>query len=505
MTGTVKIIACLALLSAALPAAGKPNIVILYADDMGYGDLRANHPESKISTPHLDKLAASGMRFTDAHSSSGICTPSRYAMLTGRHHWRDFHSIVGSFGPPVFKQDRLTLPAMLKAEGYHTACIGKWHLGWDWDAIRKPGTARNSLRHKDFDWSRPVPGGPLDRGFDHYFGDDVINFPPYAWIENDRFPKAPDTGLKAILPEKPKEGSWECRPGPARSDWNFHDNLPEITRRAEDFVRSRKGQEQPFFLYVPFPSPHAPIIPTEDFEGKSGAGPFGDYVAQTDDACGRILAALAESGLEDNTVVVFSSDNGAEVYAYERERKYGHWSSGPFRGIKRDIYEGGHHVPMVVRWPGVTKPGSVSGALLCQVDLMATFAALTGYELPPASAEDSHDFLPYLRGEGKAPRTALVHNTYQDIYAIRRGDWLFIEAASGEARPAPEDWKKKHAIPPEDSLETELYNLKDDPGQRHNLSASRPETVQELRKLLARIRTQGHSAPRLAESASGRR
>ncbi len=501
----MRLFACLAFLPAALPAVEKPNILILYADDMGYGDLRANHPESRIPTPHLDKLAAEGMRFTDAHSSSGICTPSRYAMLTGRHHWRDFHNIVGSFGPSVFKKDQLTLPAMLKAEGYHTACIGKWHLGWDWNAIRKPGTPRDSLRHRDFDWSRPVPGGPLDRGFDRYFGDDVINFPPYAWIENDRFPKAPDTGVKAILPEKPKEGSWECRPGPARSDWNFYDNLPQLTRRAEEFVRSRKGQEQPFFLYVPFPSPHAPIIPTEEFDGKSGAGPFGDYVVQTDEACGRILAALAESGLAEETVVVFSADNGAEIYAYERDRKYGHWSSGPFRGIKRDIYEGGHHVPMLIRWPGVTKPGSVSDALICQVDLMATFAAASGHDLPAASAEDSHDFLPYLRGEGGAPRAALVHNTYKDAYAIRNGDWLLIDAPGGDARPVPADWKKKHRVPDDDGQATELYNMKEDPGQRRNLAASRPETVQELRKLLVRIRTQGHSAPRLAAESSGGR
>lgn len=215
----MKWIVLLALIPSALLAAAKPNIVILYADDMGYGDLAANRPDSKIPTPNLDKLAGEGLRFTDAHSSSGICTPSRYAMLTGRYHWRDLHGIVNAFGPTVFKKDQLTLPAMLRENGHTTACIGKWHLGWDWDAIRKPGTPKNSVQNGDFDWTKPVPDGPLDHGFDHYFdhyfGDTVINFPPYGWIEDRKLVKAPDTQLAKILPKAPKEGSWECRPGPA--------------------------------------------------------------------------------------------------------------------------------------------------------------------------------------------------------------------------------------------------------------------------------------------------
>ncbi|MES2709462.1 MAG: arylsulfatase [Verrucomicrobiota bacterium] len=487
-------------------AAGLPNIVILYADDMGYGDLGANHPGSKIPTPHLDALAAQGMRFTDGHSSSGICTPSRYAMLTGRHHWRDFHGIVNTLGPTVFKKDQLTLPGMLREKGYTTTCIGKWHLGWNWEVIKLPGATEREAElqgkkikvwgPESFDWSRPVPDGPLDHGFDHYFGCTVINFPPYAWIEDNKIPVPPDTVL--IRPAgEPKEGGWECRPGPARSDWDFTKVLPMLTRRSVEFVQSRKGQAQPFFLYMAFPSPHAPIIPNDEFDGKSQAGPFGDYVVQTDDACGRILTALREAGLEDSTIVIFSADNGPEFYAYARDQKYGHWSAAPFRGLKRDIYEGGHHVPLVIRWPGLTKPGTVTGALISQVDFMATFAALTGFNLPETAAGDSFNFLPWLRGEVPTPpRDTIVHNTNKDDYALRHRDWLLIDGRSGYVRPAPRPWVEKHRQPADDAQPVELFNLKDDPGQRHNIAAENGGTVSEMRALLKKIREQGHSAPR---------
>ena len=491
---------------AAEPAAGaRPNIVILYADDMGYGDLGADNPASKIPTPHLDRLAAEGMRFTDAHSSSGICSPSRYALLTGRHHWRDFHGIVDSLGPSVFKPGQLTLPAMLRDQGYATACVGKWHLGWDWNAIRRPRTPPKSLEHGDFDWTKPIPDGPLAHGFDTYFGDDVIDFPPYAWIENDRVVEAPDATLDKPA-GRPKEGEWECRAGPARSDWDFYRVLPTLTRRAEDFVRSRQGNPQPFLLYFPLPSPHAPIIPNDEFDGRSRAGPFGDFVAQTDDACGRVLAALRETGLDANTIVVFTADNGAEQYAYARDAAFDHWSSAPFRGIKRDLYEGGHHVPFLLRWPGVTKPGSVSHALVSQVDLMATLAAGVGYDLPADAAADSHDLLPWLTGGvAEPPRTTIVHNTNPNRYAIRHGDWLLVDGETGVMEPkkrsAPAAWNEKHSYPPEDGQPVEFYDLRKDVGQRHNLAAAHPEQVAELRGLLKQTRETERSAPAAASDA----
>ncbi len=474
-----------------------PNIVILYADDMGYGDLGANNPASKIPTPHLDRLAATGLRFTDGHSSSGICTPSRYAMLTGRHHWRDFHGITNSFGPSVFKPGQLTLPQMLREKGYTTAVIGKWHLGWDWDAIRKPGTPKDSIKAQDFDWTKPVNGGPLDHGFDHYFGDDVINFPPYAWIEDRTLVRAPDTDF-VKFPQPPKEGNWECRPGPAVSDWDPYAVLPTLTQRSVDYVLSRRGKAEPFFLFVPFPSPHAPIIPNDAFDGTSQAGPYGDFVVQTDDACGRILAALDQIGATENTIVIFTADNGAENYAYARDATYDHWSSAPFRGVKRDLYEGGHHVPFLVRWPGVTQPGRVSPALISQVDFMATLASVVGYGLPRDAAEDSHDFLAYLRGEAEAgPRRSMVHNTYANRYAVRDGDWVLVATKTGDERPVPAAWNAKHRQPADDDQPFELYHLKQDPQQRHNLAAQHPERVAALQTLLQTLRDQGHSAPRL--------
>lgn len=484
-----------------LPANAAPsrwNIVILYADDMGYGDLGANNSASKIPTPHLDRLAAEGLRFTDGHSSSGICTPSRYALLTGRHHWRDFHDIAGAYDGSVFKQGQLTLPAMLRQKGYATACIGKWHLGMDWNAIRKPGTPKSSIEYTDFDWTKPFPGGPLDHGFDTYFGDNVINFPPYAWIENDRFPIAPDITLRKPT-GKPKEGEWECRPGPGRSDWDFYQALPTLTRKGVEYITSRKGKEQPFFLYFPLPSPHAPIVPTDAFTGKSKAGAYGDFVAESDDACGQLLTALRDNNLEANTIVIFSADNGAEHYAYERDEKFDHWSSTPFRGAKRDIYEGGHHVPFLIKWPGVTKPGAVTNALISQVDLMATLAGMVNFDLPSNTAEDSYDFQSWLKDGTKAPpRSTMIHNTNTRDYAVRDGDWLLVDAKSGYASKQPSPaWNKKHQQDPDDKQPVELYNLKDDIAQKHNLAAENSDKVAELQSLLKKIRDQGHSAPRL--------
>lgn len=480
--------------------APRMNIVLLYADDLGYGDLGCYNSKSKIPTPNLDRLAAEGLRFTDAHSSSGICTPSRYAMLTGRHHWRDFHGIDTGFDKPFFKKGQLTLQDMLQKKGYSTACIGKWHLGWDWDSIRLPGTDKKSKSHTDFDWSKPFRGGPLDHGFDYYYGDNVINFPPYVWIENDRVLSVPDITFTKT-PQNTKEGSWECRTGPGRSDWDFYQILPNLTKKGVEYIHSRKGKTEPFFLYFPLPSPHAPIVPNDQFDGKSKAGAYGDFVVETDDSCGQILNALREAGLDSNTIVIFSADNGSEAYAYPRDETFDHWSSQPLRGLKRDIYEGGHRVPTMIKWPGVTKPGAVSDALFAQIDLMATFANYLGYDLPEQSAEDSHDFFPYLNGQTKtSPRITMVHNTFKGEYAIRDGDWVLIDAKTGANRQPPQAWFAKHQVPAYKSGQTVgLYNLREDIGQRDNLAEKQPEKVRELQALLKKIRDQGYSAPRLVK------
>ena len=480
--------------------AAKPNVLILYADDLGFGDLGCYNAESKIPTPHLDKLASQGTRFTDGHSSSGICTPSRYALLTGRHHWRDFHGIVNALGNSPFKPERLTMPEMFQAQGYTTGAIGKWHLGWDWNALRKkvPKGKRRGNNFDAFDWSKPIPNGPLAHGFDSYFGDTVINFPPYAWIENDRLVKAPDTMMDTKKWPKIKEGNWECRAGPMVSDWNPYDNIPVTTRKGVEFLEAQKDKDAPFFLYFAYPSPHAPIIPNDQFDGKSQAGPYGDFVFETDDSVGQLLAALERSGKADNTIVIFSADNGPEKYAYARDAKYDHWSAKPLRGLKRDIYEGGHHVPFIIRWPGLTKPGSTSDALVSQIDLMATFADALGVELPDDAAEDSHSMLPHLKGEAEVVRTSHVHNTKSNAYAVRDGDWVLVNSKTGYHSGRNAAWEAKHGYQ-NDNTSPQLYNLREDIGQRKNLADKHPELVKKLTDLLTEIRERGHSAPRLAK------
>lgn len=480
-----------------------PNIVILYADDLGFGDLGCYRQESKIPTPNLDRLASEGLRFTDAHSSSGICTPSRYALLTGRYHWRAFHGIVNAFGQSVLPAERLLLPEMLQARGYRTAAIGKWHLGWDWNAIKRPGAEPRGERGRGgwgpeaFDWSLPIPDGPLAHGFDSYFGDTVINFPPYGWIENDRLVTAPTLMMDAQSWKPIKEGQWECRPGPMVEGWDPYENLPTLAKRGVEFIESQATSDRPFFLYMAFPSPHAPIIPNDAFDGVSNAGPYGDFVNETDHCIGQILDALQTQGFADNTLVLFSADNGPEHYAYARAERYGHWSPQPLRGLKRDIYEGGHRVPFIVRWPGVIAPGRVSAALVSQIDVMATVANLLKFELPPDAAEDSHDLTPVLRGESEEGRRVLVHNTMKDQYAIRLDDWVLIDAPSGYVSRRDPAWEKTREYPVDDAGAVELYNLSQDLEQRFNLANEEPQRVELMKTLLQQIRKQTYSAPRL--------
>jgi arylsulfatase A len=483
---------CLSLVATSIFAAEsrRPNIVILYADDMGYGDVAIQNPESKIPTPNLDQLARDGTRFTDAHSSSGVCTPSRYGLLTGHFHWRKFHKIVDSFEPPVFDRE-LTLPAMLKQQGYRTACIGKWHLGWNWDAIKKPGAMpdpKTGYAPDAFDWTKRIPGGPIDRGFDYYYGDDVPNFPPYAWFENDHVITMPTEPL-TITP-KTAEGNWEARPGPMTKGWDFQAVMPKLTERAVTWLREQRGKAEPFFLYFPFTSPHAPIVPSPAFIGKSQAGGYGDWVVQTDDSAGRVLKTLDELGLRESTIVIFISDNGPEHYAYPRIQNFQHRSMGPLRGVKRDLWEGGHRVPFIVRWPGHVPSGVVSDALISQVDIMATLAAATGAKLPAGSAEDSYDLLPLWTKRAPSPRHTFVHNTNANGYALRHENWLLVAAKTGAVTRVPPWFDQENKYPPNPNP-GELYDLSKDLAERNNLFASQPEKVKELEALLAGIRAKG--------------
>lgn len=483
--------------AASFAAPGPPNVVILYADDMGFGDLGVNNPHSKIPTPNLDKLASAGMRFTDGHSSSGICTPSRFALLTGQHHWRRFHGIVNAFGESVFKPDDFTLAKMFASQKYDTAAIGKWHLGWNWNAVRKPDAPKRKQNHRpeDYEWSRPIPHGPVAQGFDYYFGDGTINFPPYCWVENDRVLEAPtvmmDTDTFTPIPE----GRWEFRGGPMVEGWDPYRVLPTLTDKAVAWIGTRR-QDTPFFLYVAFPSPHAPIIPNDEYRGKSEAGPYGDFVFETDAMAGRILRALEQYGFSENTIIIFTADNGPERYAYDRLKHFDHWSSGTLRGLKRDVWEGGHRVPFVVTWPGKIQPGSRSEEIVSQVDIAATLAEVIGYELAPNQAMDSYDLTPVLfQQERSGPiRVATVQNTYKDVFALRQGSWVYIDAASGEHSASPDWFNQERGYKAQDTPGL-LYELGTDPAQQTNLFARHPEKVAEMKTLLERYRQGEPCAP----------
>ena len=473
-----------------------PNVVILYADDMGVADVSYGDKKAKIQTPHLDKLASQGMTFTDGHSSSGICTPSRFALLTGQHHWRRFHGIVGAFGGTVFEPGEYTIAKMFQEKGYRTGCFGKWHLGWDFDAIRKPGVTKADWpKPSSYDWTKRFPGGPLERGFDHYFGDGTINFPPYCWIEGDRFLTIP---TKPVIESEPLAGGGNFRAGPMAESWNPYDILPTITEKTVEWIGNQKC-DQPFFAYLAFNSPHYPIVPNKEFHGKSKAGYYGDFVVETDAMVGKVLAALQEHGFAENTLVIFTADNGPENHAFERLEEFGQWSSGKYRGLKRDIYEGGHRVPFIVRWPGKVEAGSVSDEVVSQVDFAATFASIIGYPLKKEEAIDSYDLMPVLTGKmyDRPLRTATVQNTFAGKFALRQGDWVLIDAPTGSAKKESKSYLVHFGLEAYGKGHSGLlFNLREDPRQSKNLYAQHPEKVKGMRSLLQRYLAGERCAPK---------
>ncbi|HEY3322646.1 MAG TPA: sulfatase-like hydrolase/transferase [Planctomycetota bacterium] len=478
--------ASLASMYAADTPAQKPNIVIILADDLGYGDVQCYNPQrGKIPTPNIDRLASQGMRFTDAHSSSGVCSPSRYTLLTGRYHWRTRlqSGIVGVFGQPLIAPERLTIAGLAKQHGYNTGCIGKWHLGWDWPippgkaALFHVGKGQNDeapptdahLAAWREVFGKPIPGGPTTRGFDEYFGTDVPNWPPYCFIENDRTIGMPTE----FLPKRLLKNNLASLPGPALKDWPLEGILPALGDRASEFLSRQAKAGKPFLLYLPLTAPHEPLAVTEEWKGKSGLLPYADFVMQTDAVIGRVLDALEKSGAAGNTLVIFTSDNGKAAYtgAAELER-LGHYSSGPLRGYKTSVYEGGHREPFVVRWPGAIKAGSVCGQLVHQADIMATLAEVFATKLSDNAGEDSFSILPLLKGEDKPVRSIAISCAASGVPGLRRGDWKFI------ANPKPE-----------------LYNLAEDIGETKNLAPEKPETVAEMKALLEKLIADGRSTP----------
>ncbi len=462
LLGGLLLTAFFAVHAAAAPkSTDKPNIVIILADDLGYGDVQALNPQrGKITTPHLDRLSAQGMTFTDAHSGSSVCTPTRYGLLTGRYAWRtrlQSGVLDGGNDEPLIAVDRLTLAGLLKQHGYATACIGKWHLGFQSDAAtnregKKTGRSGLPVGAK-------IIGGPTTRGFDLFWG-----------CSNART-------MSSLV-----EG--DC----VIESMETIDMLPRLGKRAVSFIAEKAGAAKagsPFLLYLPLTSPHTPLVPAPEWQGKSGLGAYGDFVMQTDAVVGDVLAALDHKGLSDNTLVIFTADNGCSHQAgTDKLEKAGHFASERYRGYKADIWEGGHRVPFFVRWPGQVKPGSQSGRLLCLVDLMATCADILSARLPVTAAEDSVSFLPALVGSGSKPlREAVVHHSIHGKFAIRQGRWkLCLCAGSGGWSQGETDLQQ-------------LYDLTDDPGETTNLAQQQPEVIASMSALLMQCISQGRSTP----------
>ncbi|GDY18791.1 arylsulfatase [Verrucomicrobiota bacterium] len=489
----------------------KPNILVILADDLGYGDVQCNNPQrGKIPTPHIDKLAAQGMRFTDGHSSSGVCSPSRYTLLTGRYHWRTRlqGGIVGVFGEPLIAPDRMTIATLAKQQGYRTACIGKWHLGWDWPVTKEQRPLLSPTKQPDDEaskankkaaaagavateqqiaawrdiFSKPIAGGPSTRGFDLYFGTDVPNWPPFCFIENDRTLGIPTE----FLPREYMVKNQASQQGPALKDWKLEGIMPTLGTRTIQFINEAAEKKEPFLVYLPLTSPHTPLAVNPEWKDKSRLNPFADFVMETDAVVGRVLDALEKSGAAENTLVIFTSDNGCAPYIGVKDlEQMGHYPSGPLRGYKADAWEGGHRVPFIVRWPGVVKAGGVCNQLVYQADFLRTFADVFGVKLPDTAGEDSFSLMPLLKGNDKPIRENAVSASSQGTPALRRGSWKYIPA------PGSGGW----GTGGDQSQPVQLYNLADDLGETKNLAAAMPEKVAEMKALLEKLITDGRSTP----------
>lgn len=455
------LLVCLVCLPTAF--ADKPNIVYIICDDLGYGDVHCLAPETcKIPTPHADRLASEGMIFTDAHSGSSVCSPTRYGIMTGRYSWRTRlqKGVVTGFAPSLIAEDRQTVADFLKQQGYATAAIGKWHLDFEY-LDPKTGKAYTQNEHKTPPVGARIPDGPTNRGFDYYHGfHHARNME--AVIENDRVIEHDDV----------------------------INMLPRLTTKAVEYVESRAGQTQPFFLYLPLGSPHTPIVPSPEWEGKSGLGKYGDFVMQTDNVVGEVTAALKKHGLQDNTLVIFTSDNGCSKAAGIQDlAKKGHIVSAHLRGSKADIWDGGHRIPFIVRWPGKVKSGSTSDQLICLTDLFATSAEILAVDVPSATCEDSVSFLSALSGQPiVSTRAGVIHHSFTGHFAYRQDKWKLILARGSGGWTSP----KENEVAA-DALKAQLYDLSIDPGEQHNLYSAEPAVAERLLALLKKDVKNGRS------------
>ena len=469
----------------------QPNIIFILADDMGYGDVSYFDNNSKLKTENLDRMAQEGVVFTDAHSSSSVSTPPRYGILTGRYNWRSTlkDNVLYGYDKALIPADRETMASMLRKNGYTTAGIGKWHLGWDWDNI--------DAGKDKVDFSKPVQNGPTTRGFDYFYGFcGSLDMAPYVYIENDMPTSLPDR-------ETVNEGKYSWwRKGPTGADFVHEEVLPNLVDRACNYIKEKAKADQPYFLYLPLPAPHTPILPTEEFRGKSGIGEYGGFVLMVDAMVGKVLQAVKESGEDGNTIVVFTMDNGCSPAAGIKEMEaQGHRPNSIYRGHKADLFDGGHRIPCILRWPEGTKPHEVRQTV-CLTDFYATFAAINGYKLMDSEGEDSYNLLPAIVSETEIDpiREATVHHSIDGQFTIRQGDWKLLLSASsgGWSAPTPTDTLALDSLPP-----IQLYNMKDDPSETTNVEAEHPEIVSRLRALMAKYVREGRSTPGAPQKNDG--
>ena len=480
-----------------------PNIILILADDLGYGDPRCYNPASKIPTPAIDQLAAEGILFTDAHAPAAACTPTRYGILTGRYAWRGRlkNWVIYPYDYTLIEQNRPTLASILQENGYQTAMIGKWHLGWDWPLKPHtqadiPWTIGSMKTGTKIDLSQPIGGGPASAGFDYQFSIDVPNYPPYCFIENGK--------ILGNIPNQNKPDSVYGNPGLMQEGWELERILPTLTQKAVDFVEyNRKKKRPPFFLFFSLTAPHTPIVPSPAYAGVSQAGDYGDLVVQVDHSVNAIMEAVKRAKIDKNTLIIFTSDNGSPGYAGDPflrgknwhtvnavTKKFGHLPNGEWRGIKGDIWEGGHRIPLIARWPGHIAPGTKSDALVSLTDLMATFVKITGASVADEIGEDSFDFSTALleKTPGKLPRESMIQHAGDGTFAIRKGEWKLIlgKGSGGLSKVAGIEG-------PTVKTPGQLYNLATDPYEKNNLYSQHPEVVRELSALLETHRALGHS------------
>ena len=474
-----------------------PNIIYILADDLGYGDIPTFNENGKIKTPNIDQLATEGIKFTDAHSASAVCTPTRYSILTGRYCWRTQlkSGVLTGKSKALIPNTRTTVASMLQQHNYQTGFIGKWHLGWDWamttDTFGGSGWSPNDFDNLDF--TKPIKNTPNDLGFNYAYGHSgSLDMAPYVYVENGQVTQIPDT----ITVDTGKYTWW--RKGPTAKDFIHEQVTPHFFEKAINFVNDQ-SKDQPFFLYLALPSPHTPILPTKDWQGKSGLNPYADFVVMIDDYVGQLMATLKAKGIDENTMVIFTSDNGCSPQAdFKILEEKGHNPSYVFRGHKADIYEGGHRVPFIVRWKSKIKGNQVSDKLVCSTDLLATCADIIGYQLADNEGEDSHSLLPILLNRPKDfTRDAVIHHSVNGAFAIRKGDWkLIMNAGSGGwSYPNPKQVVKTGTFPP-----IQLYNLKKDIEETNNLQTSEIETVQSLTQLLTSFIKNGRSTKGMKQS-----